>query len=432
MTELADALAPVTNWAGNYTYTARRLHRPRSLAELQEVVAGARRARVLGSRHSFTGVADAEELVTLEEMTGRATTPADVVVGPDRRTVSVSAGMRYGQLTEVLRDEELALHNLASLPHISIAGAIATATHGSGVGNRNLAAAVAALELVTSDGELLRVARGDADFAGAVVGLGALGAVTRVELDVEPAFDVAQRVFEGMSWATAYEHLDAITSAGYSVSLFTRWREGADGEVEMIWVKSRTDAPGHPDGELFGARAATVERHPIPGLDPVPATPQLADPGLWSDRLPHFRMGFTPSNGDEIQSEYLVPRGHAVAALEAVRALATRIRPLLQVCEVRTIAADDLWMSMNHRQDSVALHFTWQPAQAAVTELLVDLERALAPFGARPHWGKLFVAGAADIAPLYERHGDFVRLVERLDPRGAFRNDWLETHVLGA
>ncbi|GAB3344580.1 D-arabinono-1,4-lactone oxidase [Modestobacter lapidis] len=427
MTDLAARSALATNWAGNYTYTAQRLHRPTSLAELQEVLAGALRVRVLGSRHSFTGVADSVELVSLEAMTGRATSPADVVVDPGRRTVSVDAGLTYGRLAEALRDEGLALHNLASLPHISIAGAVATATHGSGVGNRNLAAAVAALDVVTSSGEIVHAARSDADFDGMVVGLGALGAVTRVTLDVEPAFEVQQRVFEGLSWETVHEHFDEITSAGYSVSLFTTWREG----VDMVWVKSRTDAPGHPGGELFGAPAARGERHPIPGLDPVPATPQLASPGLWSDRLPHFRMGFTPSNGDELQSEYLVPRRHAAEALEAVRALAPSIRPLLQVCEVRTVAADDLWMSTSHGRPSVALHFTWLPAQAAVEALLVALEAALAPFDARPHWGKLFLADAAVIAARYERHADFVRLAERLDPRGAFRNAWLERHVLG-
>ncbi len=429
MTELAVLpSAPGTNWAGNYRYRATRLHRPADLAELQELVATAPRVRVVGSRHSFTGIGDSAELVSLEALTGRATSPADVVVDPGRRTVSVNAGLRYGQLTEVLRDEGLALHNLASLPHISIAGAVATATHGSGVANRNLAAAVAALEMVTSDGEVVRAARGDADFDGMVVGLGALGAVTRLTLDVEPAFEVQQRVFEGLSWETVHEHFDEITSCGYSVSLFTLWREG----VDMVWVKSRTDSPGHPEGDLFGAPAAVVERHPIPGLDPLPATPQLASAGLWSDRLPHFRMGFTPSNGDEVQSEYLVPRQHAVAALEAVRALAPRIRPLLQVCEVRTVAADGLWLSTSCGTPSVALHFTWVPAQAAVTELLAELERALAPFAARPHWGKLFLADAAAIAPLYERHADFARLAERLDPRGAFRNAWLEASVLGA
>jgi xylitol oxidase len=411
------------NWAGNHTYGATTLHRPETLAQLQEVLARAPRVRVLGSRHSFTAIGDSAELVSLE-----ALTTADLVVSPDRRTVTVDAGLRYGELAGALAAEGLALHNLASLPHISVAGAVATATHGSGVGNGNLATAVAALELVTSGGEVVRAARGDADFDGMVVGLGALGAVTRVTLDVEPAFQVQQRVFEGLPWETLYEHFDAITSAGYSVSLFTLF--GPD--VDMVWVKSRTDVPGHPEGELFGAPEATTERHPIPGIDPTPATAQLGSPGLWSDRLPHFRMGFTPSNGDEIQSEYLVPRRHAVAAIEAVRSLADRIRPLLQTCEIRTVAADQLWLSTAYGEPTVALHFTWAPAQQAVEELLVELEALLLPLGARPHWGKLFLADAATIAARYQCHADFAGLVGRLDPRGAFGNSWLERHVLGA
>jgi alditol oxidase len=167
-------------------------------------------------------------------------------------------------------------------------------------------------------------------------------------------------------------------------------------------------------------------------LDPTPCTPQLGRPGPWSDRLPHFRMGFTPSAGEELQSEYLLPRRHAAEALAAVRSLGDVVRPLLLVAEVRTVAADRLWMSMSYGEDAVALHFTWKPQQEEVEKLLRDLEGALAPYGARPHWGKVFTAGAADIAPLYERHADFVDLVERLDPRGAFRNAWLEERVLGS
>jgi xylitol oxidase len=404
VTEVAVQWAGI-NWAGNYRYRATTLHRPENLAELQEVVAGARRLHALGSRHSFTAVADSAELVTLEAMTD----PAAVVVAPDRRTVTLDAGLRYGELTAVLNAEGLALHNLASLPHISVAGA------------------VAALELVTADGELVRAARGDADFDGMVVGLGALGVVTRMTLDVEPAFSVQQRVFDHLPWAALFEHFDEIMGCGYSVSVFTLF----GGDVDMVWVKSRTDVPGAPEGELFGAREADGERHPIPGIDPTPATPQLADTGLWSDRLPHFRMGFTPSNGDEIQSEYLLPRRHAVAALEALLALGPAIRPLLQTCEVRTIAADPLWMSTAHGEDAVAFHFTWVQAQEAVEELLVALEGALLPLGARPHWGKVFLADAAVLAPRYEHHADFVRLVERLDPRGTFGNEWLQRNVLG-
>jgi xylitol oxidase len=420
VTDVAE-LSSAENWAGNYTYGAKRLHRPVSVEQLQEIVAAAPRVRVLGSRHSFTGIGDSAELIGLEALAG------SVVVAPDRRTVTVGGALRYGQLAEVLRTEGLALHNLASLPHISVAGAIATATHGSGVTNGNLATAVAALELVTSDGEMLRAGRGDAEFDGMVVGLGALGAVTSVTLDVEPAFDVQQRVFEGLRWETLSERFDEITSSGYSVSLFTLF--GSD--IDMVWVKSRSDVPGSPEGDLFGAAEADGERHPIPGIDPTPATPQRGSTGLWSDRLPHFRMGFTPSNGDEIQSEYLVPRRHALDAIEVLRSLGHRIRPLLQTCEIRTVAADRLWMSTAHGEPAVAFHFTWVQAQQAVEDLLVALERALLPVGARPHWGKVFLADAAVLAPRYERHADFVDLVQRLDPRGAFRNDWLERNVLG-
>jgi alditol oxidase len=421
------APAPETNWAGSYTFSATAIHRPATLEQLQEIVAAAPRVRVLGSRHSFTGIADSQELISLEALHAEPTLPADVVVDRDASTVSFGAGMRYGVLAEILRDGGLALHNMASLPHISVGGAVATATHGSGVANGNLATAVAALELVTSDGELRKVRRGDADFDGIVVGLGALGAVTRITLDVEPAFEVEQRVFEGLTWAALAEHFAEIVSVGYSVSVFTLFGD----DVDMVWVKTRTDGPPPPDGDLFGATPAAADRNPVPGVDPTNATPQLGRPGSWSDRLPHFRMGFTPSAGDELQSEYVVPAERAVGALAAVRALADRIRPLLQVCEIRTIAADRLWMSMNSERDSVAFHFTWAPRPAEVDAVLAELERALAPFAARPHWGKVFLAEAATLAPLYPRHADFVGLVERLDPRGAFRNAWFEARVLG-
>jgi len=411
-----------TNWAGNHTYRAAALHRPASLDQLRELVAGASRLRVLGSRHSFTDIADSEELLSLDGL------PAGVAVDHAAGTVSCSGGLRYGELAEALAAEGVALANLASLPHISVAGAVATATHGSGDANGNLATAVAGLELVTASGETLTASRGDPDFDGLVVGLGALGAVTRLTLDVEPAYQVRQRTFEGLAWASLFEHLDAVTSAGYSVSLFTRWGE----QVEQVWVKSRvTEEPEQVRDELFGAVPATVDRHPILGIDPVNCTPQLGVPGPWSDRLPHFRMGFTPSSGDELQSEYLVPRGQAVAALESLRALAGVVRPVLQVSELRTVAADRLWMSPQYGQDTLAVHFTWLPDRAGVERALVEVEAVLAPFGARPHWGKLFLADASAIAPRYPRLPDFAALAARLDPRGVFANAWLHRHVLG-
>jgi alditol oxidase len=414
--------SPGQNWAGNYTYRAEKLHRPSTIEQVREIIANAPGVRVLGSRHSFNDIADSSELVTLESM------PMDVVVDHAANTVSFNAALRYGELVETLSAEGVALHNLASLPHISIAGAVATATHGSGVTNGNLATAVAGLELVTSGGEIIQASRGEPDFDGLVVGLGALGAVTRITLDVEPAYEVRQRVFEGLSWDALFEHFDEIISCGYSVSVFTRWGETTD----QIWVKSRvTDEPEQMMSDLFGAVAAAVDRHPILELDAASCTPQLGRPGLWSDRLPHFRMGFTPSSGEELQSEYLLPRRYAVEAIEAVRTLADRVQPILQVSEIRAVAADRLWMSMNYGEDTVGIHFTWKPERDAVEDMLVQLESALVPFEARPHWGKLFNADAAAISPLYERMPDFIRLVERLDPRGAFCNSWLKTHVLG-
>jgi xylitol oxidase len=410
------------NWSGTYAYRATRIHRPSTVEEVQEIVARAPRIRVLGSRHSFSDVADSAELVTLEGL------PADVVVDRERMTVSVGAGVKYGELAEAMNAEGLALHNLASLPHISVGGAIATATHGSGDGNGNLATAVAGLQLITSSGELIDATRGEPDFDGLVVGLGALGAVVRVTLDAQPSYEIRQRAFERLEWDALFEHFDAIAAAGYSVSVFSRWGE----DVEQLWIKSRvTDAPEEVRDDLFGAVAATVDRHPIIGLDPVNCTPQLGVPGLWSDRLPHFRMGFTPSRGDEIQSEYFVPRSQAVAAIDAMRALGDRLEPLLLVSEIRTMAADRLWMSPQCGQDTAAFHFTWKREPEAVLRALADVEAVLRPFGARPHWGKVFVARAAGIEPLYERLGDFVGLMERLDPRGAFRNGWLEERVLG-
>jgi xylitol oxidase len=410
-----------TNWAGNYCYRARAIHAPSTLEQLQEIVSTRSRLRVLGSRHSFTDIADSEELLTLDRM------GTDIVV--DGMGVSVAGAVRYGELIERLRQEGLALSNLASLPHIAVAGAICTATHGSGDHIGNLATTVSGLEIVTSDGGVVKAARGDPEFDGLVVGLGALGAVVRITLDVEPAYEVRQRVFEGLRWQSLFEHFDEIFASGYSVSTFSRWGEA----IDQVWVKTRVGSePEDVASELFGAVAATEDKHPIIGLDPVHATHQLGVAGPWSERLPHFRLGFIPSSGAELQSEYLVARHHAVEAIEAVLRLGPTVGPLTQVSEIRTVAADRLWMSPQYRRDAVGIHFTWKPQQEDVERALVDVERALAPFEARPHWGKLFLMGADSIGRLYERRDDFVALLERLDPRGAFRNEWLERRVIGA
>jgi alditol oxidase len=421
--ERAGILAPVKlrNWGGNYRYEARALHRPSTLPELQRLVASSRRLRAVGSRHSFTGIGDGEELVTLEDL------PGEVTIERGAQTVSLPSGLRYGELANRLEADGLALANLASLPHISVAGAVATATHGSGIANGNLATAVAAVELVRCDGEIVWMRRGEPDFDGAVVALGALGVVTRIVLDVQPAYEISQHVYEGLSWEALFEHLDAIFSAAYSVSVFTRWGDRAD----QVWLKRRAGDPPAPE-ELFGATAAAADRHPIAGLDPVNCTPQLGRPGPWMDRLPHFRMGFTPSSGLEIQSEYHLPLERAVEAIDALQGIRTTVRELVQVSELRAIAADALWLSPQYQRDTIAIHFTWTPDQRAVERVSAEIEAVLMPLGARPHWGKLFLARAAELARGYDRLADFSALVQRFDPDGKFSNRWLHAHVLGA
>lgn len=391
--------------------------RPRTVDELQETVAASARIRPLGSRHSFNRIADTDAVqVSVEQL-------PEVFRVNDDATVTVNAAVRYGELVDRLDEAGLALHNLASLPHISIAGAVATGTHGSGDRNGSLATAVAGLQIVTASAELIEVRRGDPDFDGMVVALGLLGVVTEVTLDVEPAYEVRQHVFEGLSWSAIQENFDTITSSAYSVSMFTDWGDGAS----TTWLKSRGDSVRT---ELFDARAATAGVHPLPGLSAELTTQQLGQPGPWWGRLPHFRLEFTPSSGEELQTEYVVPRVHALEAIDAVRALAPRVQPLLLVSEIRTIAADSLWLSPSHSVDCVALHFTWRQDIPGVTAFLPTLDDALAPFAARPHWGKLFETTPERLDHAYPQLGQFRELVERTDPTGKFTNElttqWLQ------
>lgn len=419
-----EQLVTERNWAGNHTYRAPLIAHPASVDKLQDLVAGASRIRALGSRHSFNDIADSSgTLVVLDRL------DAGIEMDTHNRTVTVSGGTRYGTLAAELQHQGFALHNLASLPHISVAGAVATATHGSGDSNGNLATAVAGLEMVTADGTILSAHRGDASFDGMVVGLGALGIVTRLTLDIEPTFQVSQRVFERLDWEQVLEDFDLVTSAAYSVSLFTDWSGSTVGQA---WLKSRS-GDAAPDGAsaFFGGTPAMAAMHPLPGVSGSNCTQQLGIAGPWSDRLAHFRMEFTPSRGDELQSEYLIPREHAGDALRTMRKLSDVVTPLLLVGEIRTVAADELWLSPNYGRDGIGLHFTWRPDQPAVEAILPLVEAELAPFAARPHWGKLFDGGASALAPLYPRFGDFTELADRLDPAGKFRNPFLDRTVFG-
>jgi xylitol oxidase len=416
------------NWAGNVQYSTEKLRSADSLEHVRDFVKANRKLKVLGTRHCFNTIADSSnQFLSLKDM--------DKLISLDRaaRSVIVAGRMTYGQLGPYLDHEGFALHNLASLPHISIAGACSTATHGSGAKNGNLSTAVSAIEFVNASGEVVQLSRQkDGEmFLGCVVGLGALGVITKVTLDVRPTYRVQQYVYENLPLSELARHFDEIEAAAYSVSLFSDWQ---DQRINEVWLK-RVVEPGRvfeAPQEFFGAKKAAKNLHPITALSAENCTEQMGIPGPWYDRLPHFRMGFTPSAGKELQSEYFVPRQNAVDAILAVNELRDQLSPYLLISEIRAIAGDNLWLSPCYKQPSVTIHFTWKPDWLSVRKVLPVIEKQLGPYRPRPHWGKLFTISPAQLHASYEKLEDFVRLSEQHDPKGKFRNQFLNTNIFGA
>jgi alditol oxidase len=419
-----EPAGPRENWAGNLTYSTDRLYSPGSVDEVRQVVKSCAKLRALGTRHSFNAIADStQNQISLKRLD-------QIALNEAAHTVTVGAGVTYGKLAPIIDERGYALHNLASLPHISVAGAIATATHGSGVHNGNLATAVAAIELVTAGGETLGLSRekDGEQFLGAVVGLGGLGVITSVTLDLLPTFKVAQSVYENLSLDHLKQHFDEIFSSGYSVSLFTDWQHHKASEV---WIKRKLE-PGDKNewqAEFFGARLATHKLHPIEGHPAEACTEQQGIPGPWYERLPHFRMNFTPSSGRELQTEYFVPRDRGYEAILAVEKLRDQITPHLFITELRTIAADNLWMSTAYQRPSLAIHFTWKPEWPEVSKILPLIEKQLEPFEPRPHWAKLFTIPPARLQSRYARLAEFQALLKHHDPEAKFRNEFLDKNL---
>ena len=424
--EIASALPKeaLTNWSGNITYSTDHIYEASNIDQIRSRLSSEDKLRVLGTRHCFNSIADSRySLLSLKSM-------QEMTLDAAAHTVTVGPGVKYGQLGPYLDAKGFALHNLASLPHISVAGACSTATHGSGETNGNLASAVTALELVTAAGDTVKLSResNPTEFQGAVVGLGALGVITRVTLKLQPTYQVRQYVYQDLPLRQMQDHFEDIQKSGYSVSLFTDWRNK---KVSEVWIKCRIGdgPPFSTPEELFGAKLAHRNLHPIAGLSAKNCTEQMGVPGPWYDRLPHFRMGFTPSAGKELQTEFLLPRQHAVEAILAVERLQDQVSPHLLISEIRAIAADDLWMSTAYERPSVAIHFTWKPDWPAVRSVLPAIERELSPFKPRPHWGKLFTMAPAELRSRYERLDDFLKLAAKYDPKGKFRNDFLNRNL---
>jgi xylitol oxidase len=408
----------LSNWSGTYQFTAREVIEAHEVADVQRAVAAAGRGRVraLGTRHSFNDLADNGAL--LVSVTEIAPAP---VIDAALSTVTVGAGTSYGALAAWLQRRGWALGNLGSLPHISVAGATATGTHGSGAGNQVLSAAVAGLEYVAADGELRHVAGDDPALPGLAVGLGAFGIVTRVTLRIEPSYLIRADAYPRLRWERALADLDQIMAAAYSVSLFTDWTGPT---LRAAWVKRRVGDSADTPEEFFGARRAPG---PVTFIDaPADNLTVLGAAGPWSERLPHFRLDSTPSNGDEIQSEYFIDRAHGAAALDAIRRRAHLIAPHLLVSEIRATAPDELWLSGSYRRETLAIHFTWRNTPGAVDAALHEVEAALDPFAPRPHWGKVSHVSAEQVAARYPRLSEARDLFERLDPGARFSNARLE------
>ena len=410
------------NWAGNYTYKADNYYEPASAEELQQLVKKLDKQKALGSRHCFNDIEDSPKNQISTRRLNRI-----LHLDADKNTLTIEGGARYGDFAAELDTKGYALHNLASLPHITVAGACATGTHGSGVTLGNLATQVVAMESVTPRGKIVNIDRSNPDFYGLVVGLGAIGVVINMTLEVEKTFQVRQDVFQELPLESLEKNFDEIMSSGYSVSLFTNW---LDQKISQVWVKRRTDKKlAELGNDFFGAKAATRNLHPIVEMSAENCTDQLGVPGPWYNRLPHFKMGFMPSGGKELQSEFFVPHGNAVDAILALEKKKELINPQLLISEIRTIAADNLWMSPCYHQDSVSIHFTWKQNPDEVSKLLPMIESELAPFRVKPHWGKLFRMDPAIIHQRYERFPDFFALVKKFDPDGKFRNHFLDLNI---
>jgi xylitol oxidase len=416
-------MALETNWAGNVQYAAGQVMHPTSLEELQEIIATNELVRPLGSRHSFSTIADTEGiLVSLARL------PPRVDVDVKANTATVAAGMTCGEVAIELQRQGWALHNLASLGHITIAGACATATHGSGDRNKCLSAALRAMTVVGPSGELSEV-RPDLDrdrFAASQAGLGGVGIVASATLAVEATYDVAQRVYLDLPFATFSKNYDEILASAYSVSLFTDYRAE---RFTQVWRKQRVTPDQHlewPDS-WFGIVGVDYPVHPVPGMSPDATTRQGGVVGPWHERLPHFRLDHTPSSGEEIQSEYLVAREDAVPVLEALAAIAPSIAPVLLISEVRSVAKDDVWLSPAYGRDAVAFHFTWRKDPLAVLDVLAVIERQIRPFDARPHWGKVHRFSLEQLLQAYPQLPSYQDQRRRIDPSGVFSNAFLDS-----
>lgn len=401
------------NWAGNIKFQDSKTLAPKSISEIQDIVRTNRKVKARGTAHSFNTIADTKYVALLLDQM-----PKEIIINKEKKSVTVSAALKYGEVAEELHKNGLALHNLASLPHISIAGAIATGTHGSGSNNGNLATAVKSFDVVLADGSFRNINSSDGDlYYGGVIGLGLVGIVVRVELNIQSTFNLGQNVYLGMKRDNFRDNFDAIMSSGYSVSYVTTWQQEMAGEVWVKFLEGTT-----PPEVLFGSHGATEKLHLLKNHSPEPCNDQLGIIGPWHLRLPHFKMEFTPSSGAELQSEFFVNRAQASSALLALEAIADQISIPLMGSEIRTIASDNFWMSPHYKSNDVGIHFTWKQIPETF-EAVKAIETTLKPFQYRPHLGKIYTAAPSYISSVFPKFKNFQELISQIDPNNKFGNE---------
>ncbi len=413
------------NWSGHTSFTARRYHEPTSVEEIQDIVSSSSQVRVIGSRHSFNGIADSSvDQLWLGAMNQK------VIIDTLNKKATVPAGITYTELCPVLEETGFALTNLASLKHITVAGAVTTATHGSGNGVGNLATVVSGVEMVSANGDLVEYTREQNPdiFPGVVVSLGALGIITRYTLDLVPSFLIQQDSYENIPFSEVYEHYGEITNSAYSVSLFPTWQNDYC-ETLVLKRKASSKEPLSTPDTFFGARSRPPEkaRKASEGRSYSP----FGKPATWHESLPHYSLHEPEKMGNELQSEYFLPRENLVEALKAVQSLKEDLEPILGGSEIRSVAADDLWMSPANGQDIVGIHFNWLKKWDGIKLFLPKLEAALRPYSAMPHFGKLFHMGHEELKEVYPALNNFRKLILESDPEGKFNNDFIKKYILG-
>lgn len=407
------------NWAGNLTFLAEEFIEIESIPQLQKIVEKSKKLKVLGTGHSFSEITDTNgTLISLKKI------PPEIEIDPISKSVSVNAGTSYSVLSKYLESNGWALPNLASLGEITVAGAIMTGTHGSGSKNKVLSDSVIELQLVLASGDQLIINRQDFDdFAGFIVSFGSLGVVTRVKLRIIESFSMKQFVYENISISSVAKNFDEIFNSAYSVSYFGSWAENTTGQ---IWMKFLDQAEfPHLSPEAFGGNLANSNQHPVKINDPSPCTEQMGVTGKWLYRLPHFKLDSSAASGDEVQTEYLVDRNYVNEYIAGLSAIGNEISPRVYATEIRTMAADDLWLSGAYARDTVGFHFTWKKSKE-LASFLPKIEEVLGKHQGRPHWGKLFSTSKEQIITRYPRYQDFKNLLNRYDSNGKFSNNFID------